>query len=96
MFYIAEESYQEYLSAPFSDDAERLGRRVEFFDLMAIVSGTLAAGGFGTNVGISVLTEDRAGLEASLRRVNAEIIELRTAPVLDPPPEATAGDGGPG
>ena len=96
MFYIAEESYQEYLSAPFSDDAERLGRRVKFFDLMAIVSGTLAAGGFGTNVGISVLTEDRAGLEASLRRVNAEIIELRTAPVLDPPPEATAGDGDPG
>ncbi|MFW6292861.1 MAG: hypothetical protein ACOC7V_11120 [Spirochaetota bacterium] len=83
MFYLAEETYQEYLAAPFSDDAERLGRRVRLFDLIAIVSGSLAAGGFGAHTGLSVLTEDRDELEDALRSVNAEIIELRTQPLIE-------------
>lgn len=83
MFYFAEETYQEYLAAPFSDDAERLGQRVRLFDTIAVASGSLAAGGFGTYAGISVLTENRSELEDALRNVNANIIELRTAPLLE-------------
>ncbi|MFW5688511.1 MAG: hypothetical protein ACOC1U_02975 [Spirochaetota bacterium] len=89
MFYLAEETYQEYLEAPFSEDAEALGRRVELFDFIAIVSGGLAAGGFGTSAGVALFTPDRETLEAQLRRTNEAIIDLRMAETMTVPETAS-------
>ena len=85
MFYVAEELYQEYLAAPFSDQAVALGEQVRLFDLLAIVSAGVSAGGFGTSVLTRALTDDRERLETALRRVNREIVELRTAASFDVP-----------
>lgn len=89
LFYVAEERYQEYLLAPFSDDAERLGRQVRLFDGFAISSAILAGAGFGTSVGIAVFTEDRDELEAALRDVNRRIVTLRTAAQIEVPPRGS-------
>ena len=85
MFALAEALYRQYVIAPFSDEAERLGRRVELLDGLGLVSGGLALAGYGTNVGIALLTQDRGQLEDRLRRVNRQIIELRTAPLAELP-----------
>ena len=85
MFYVAEELYAEYLDAPYTEDAERLGRRVRTFDALAVTGAGLAAGGFGTAAGLAVLTRDRDELAQSLRDVNRRIIEVRNAPSIEIP-----------
>ncbi|MFW5789342.1 MAG: hypothetical protein ACOCW3_05320 [Spirochaetota bacterium] len=85
MYYIAEESYQHYLDAPFSDDAERLGQRVLLFDILAMSSAGMATAGFGTTLGIRVLTSDKQELEQELRTVNRRIVSVRSAPSIDVP-----------
>ena len=90
LYYISDERYQQYLDAPFSDEAERLGRQVRFFDILAASSAGLAGAGFATSAGISVLTEDKQELESALRRVNRQIITVRTAPAIEVPPRAGA------
>ncbi len=86
LYYVAEERYQRYLDAPFSDEAEQLGRQVRLFDIVAASSAGLAAAGFATSASISVLTEDRQELEDALRRVNRRIISVRNAPAMEVPP----------
>ena len=86
LYYVAEERYQRYLDAPFSDDAERLGRQVRLFDILAASSAGLAAAGFATSASISVLTDDKQELEDALRRVNRRIITVRNAPAIEVPP----------
>ena len=90
MFYLSEETYQQYIDAPFSADAEALGNRVRLFDIFAITSGTLAAAGFGTAIGVEVTTLNRDELEARLRDINTRIIDVRTAPLIAVPPEGQA------
>lgn len=85
MFALAEGLYRQYVEAPFSDEAERLGRQVELFDGLALISGGLALAGYGTTVGISTMTQSRTQLESRLRRVNRQIIELRMAPLAELP-----------
>jgi hypothetical protein len=84
-FYIAEERYGEYLLAPFSADAERLGRQVRLFDAIAVSAGTLSAAGFGVSAGVALLTRDRRDLEAALRDVNRRIIAVRTSAAFEVP-----------
>ncbi len=85
MFALAEGLHRQYVDAPFSDEAERLGRQVELFDGLAVISGGLALAGYGTTVGISLMTQSREQLESRLRRVNRRIIELRMAPLAELP-----------
>jgi len=85
MFYVAEELYAEYLDAPYTEDAERLGRRVRTFDALAVGGAGLAAAGFGTAGALAVFTRDRDELAQSLRDVNRRIIEIRNAPPIDVP-----------
>lgn len=88
-FYLAEETFQEYIRSPFTDEAEALGRRIRLFDALAITSATVAAAGFGTTIGIDVFTLNRQELEEELRRINREIVNVRTAPVALVPVVAT-------
>ncbi len=85
MFALAEGLYRRYVDAPFSDEAERLGRQVELFDRLAVISGGLALAGYGTTVGVSTMAQNREQLESRLRGVNRQIIELRMAPLAELP-----------
>lgn len=90
MFYVAEERYQAYLEAPFSEEAEQLRDQVRLFDTIAISSAGLATAGYATSVGVEVLSRDRSEVEDELRGVNREIIAVRSAPTIDvPADEAT-------
>lgn len=75
--YLAGERWDRYLDAPFSDQAESLGTQVLVFDIIAISAASLSLIGFGTTIGIDVLTEDRRELELQLREINQEIVRLR-------------------
>lgn len=86
LYYIAGERYQQYLDAPFSDEAERLGRQVRLFDILAGTTAGIAGAGFATSAGISVLTDDKQELEDALRTVNRRIITVRNAPTIEVPP----------
>lgn len=82
-FYLAGERWEQYLDAPFSDQAEALGTQVFVFDVIAISAASLSLLGFGTSIGIDLLTEDRRELELQLREINREIVRIRSSEAPD-------------
>ncbi len=78
-FYLAGERWQRYLDAPFSEQGESLGTQVLVLDIVAITTAGLSLAGFGTALGIEILTEDERELEGQLREVNREIIRIRSS-----------------
>jgi hypothetical protein len=78
-FYLAGERWEQYIDAPFGDQAESLETQVVVWDVIAISTAVLSVAGFGTTLGIDILTEDRDELELRLREINREIIRIRSS-----------------
>lgn len=90
-FLLAEQRYQEYVRAPFSDDASRLRWQVQLFDALGVVSGIAALSGFSTAAVVEFGTDSRRELQEQLTRVNESIIELRTENLMSLEPEEDEG-----
>jgi len=84
-FYVASQTYDLYLAATTTADAELLSKRVSLFDTLAVVGAGLGGGGFGFAATVSVVTPNRSGLERQLERLNAAIIRVRSSRTIDAP-----------
>jgi len=90
-FYVASQTYDVYLAATNTADAEALSKRVSLFDALAVIGAGLGGGGFGFAATVSVVTPNRPELERQLERVNAAIIRVRSSHTIDAPdPEPDA------
>ena len=85
-YYMADATYQRYLDAPTTAEAEPLGKRVSLLDAFAAIGAGLGGGGFGFAATLGVVTPDRRELERSLQQVNESIIRVRASRTIEIPP----------
>ena len=91
--YMAGQTYDLYLAATNSTDAETLGKRVSLFDALTVIGAGIGGAGFGFGATVSLVTPNRSRLERELERVNTAIIRVRASRTIDAPdpePEETA------
>ncbi len=84
-YYAADQTYDRYLAATDSTEAETLSKRVSLFDALAVIGAGIGGGGFGFAATVGVITPNRSELERELERVNAAIIRIRASRTIDAP-----------
>lgn len=87
-YYAADQTYDLYLAATSTTDAETLGKRLSVFDALAVIGAGLGGGGFGFAATVSLVTSNRSDLERELGRINEAIIRVRTSRTIDAPDPA--------